>query len=94
VLIFLRAMGVAREASASNLVRTARRDPVKEGARTARTSGDKRLRERKGRGGEPEFRATTDNVVKEGRNWAETVFKKADQTIETFLRRTVNGGEW
>ena len=41
---FVRAMGVAREASASNLVRTTRRDPGKKGARTARTSEDKRLR--------------------------------------------------
>lgn len=40
----VRAMAAARETSVSNLVRATRREPAKEGARSAKTSADKRVR--------------------------------------------------
>jgi len=86
----VRAVAVAREASDANLVRPTARKPAREGARRARKSGDKQKRENKTRGGEPQCVATVEKEIKEGRQWAEAVFKEGDRTLGTFLARVAS----
>jgi len=89
----IRAMAVARRASDSHLVRATGRMPANEGARRARKSRDKRKRQNKGGGSEPECRATADKAIGEGRKWAKSLFKEGDRTIDTFLARMTSGGD-
>jgi len=89
----IRAMVLAREASDSHQVRATGRMPANEGARRARQSGDKRKRENKGGGSEPECRATADKAIEGGRKRAKSLFKEGDGTIDTFLARMASGGD-
>ena len=89
----IRAMAVAQGASDSHLVRATGRMTAKEGARTARKSGEKTMKENKGGGSEPECRATADKAIGEGRKWAKSLFKEGDRTIDTFLARMASGAD-
>jgi len=84
----VRAMAVAREESDSSLVRTTRR-PAKAGERKAAKIGDRRLRVNKG--GFVESQSSLDNAVKEGRQWARSIFVEGDWTFETVLTRLARG---
>jgi len=90
---FVRAMADTREASDSNLLRVTRRNSAKEGGRSARQSGDKRMRKHRSGGDVPECRAAADMAIKEGRHSAESIFKEGDRTIVTFPKRMASDGD-
>jgi len=47
----------------------------------------------KGGGDEPECRAAADKEIKEGRQWAESIYQEGDRTIVTFLKRMASSGD-
>jgi len=82
-------MAISREASDASLVRATRR-PAKDGARRARKATDRRLRVN--RGGAEECRALREKAIREGRQWAQSIFAEGYRTFATFLARFVRGG--
>jgi len=84
----VREMAIAREASDSNLVTNLRR-PATVGARRARKDGTRRLRVIKG--GVGECRAARQKSMREGRQWARSIFREGDRTFATFLTRLASG---
>jgi len=44
------------------------------------------------RGGADECRAPREKAIREGRQWAQSIFAEGDRTFVTFLARLVRGG--
>jgi len=51
-----------------------------------------RLALRVNKGGADECRAPREKAIREGRQWAQTIFAEGDRTFATFLARLVRGG--